>query len=79
MAVERLLSVVLEAGTGKIDRYWFEKFHWPLITGILLLSALGLGLSLPDTFTAFTGTQLANYLPPILAQLLLVVLAISSA
>ncbi|MDO9299988.1 MAG: hypothetical protein Q7T89_01330, partial [Anaerolineales bacterium] len=58
---------------------WFEKFHWPLIAGILVLSVLGLALSLSDTFTAFAGNQITNYQSPILAQLLLVILSIASA
>ncbi|MBI5823464.1 MAG: hypothetical protein HZB18_05500 [Chloroflexi bacterium] len=79
MLVERILAQIPETGTGKIERNWFEKFHWPLITGILVLSTLGLMLSLPDTFTAFAGNQPANYQSPILAQLLLVILSIASA
>ena len=79
MIFERLLSQLPETGAGKIERFWFDKFHWPLITGILALSALGLNFSLPDTFAAFTGIQLASYLPPILAQLLLVILSIASS
>jgi hypothetical protein len=79
MIGERLLAQIPELGLGKIERDWFNKFHWPLITGILIFSVLGLGLSLPDTFATFAGRQPANILPAISAQLLLVLLAISSA
>ncbi len=80
MLVERLLSQIPETGTvtAKLERYWFDKFHWPLISGILILSTLGLALTLSDTLSAFTGIQITNYQSLILAQGLLVVLAIAS-
>ncbi len=79
MIVEQLLSRIPETGAGKMERYWFDKFHWPLIAGILVLSALGLELTLSDTLSAFAGIQLTNYQSLILAQLLLVILSIASA
>jgi hypothetical protein len=79
MAIERSLSLAPETGKGNIERHWFDKFHWPLITGVLVLSALGVGLSLSNTFAAFTGIKLANYLPPILTQILLVILSFTAA
>jgi hypothetical protein len=75
MIVERFLSLIPE--TGK--RYWFDKFHLPLVASVLVLSTLGLGLSLPTTFAAFTGNQPDDLLSPILAQMLLVILSIVSA
>jgi hypothetical protein len=54
-------------------------FHQPLTVSALGSAALGLILSLPDTSNAFMGVQLINYLPPVLAQSAVVMLAIASA
>ncbi|HSO14069.1 MAG TPA: hypothetical protein VLT51_16960 [Anaerolineales bacterium] len=61
------------------ERYWFDKFHMPLVTGVIALAILGLTLSLPDTIAAFRGIKPADYLPFIIAQVTLVVLVIASA
>ena len=74
MLFERALSFVTEK--KKISDSWFKQFHLPLVIGTYLLSILGLSLSSPDTFIAFSGSQLDDYLASILAQLLLVILAI---
>ena len=76
MLFERALSFVTEK--KKISDSWFKQFHLPLVIGTYLLSILGLSLSSSDTFIAFSGSQLDDYLASILAQLLLVGRYISS-
>ena len=79
MIVERLLSVFSENDTLKIKRYWFDKFHLPLIAGYITIATLGLYLSLPSTLAAFTGFKLTIYIPFIIAQVALTLLLIASA
>ncbi len=79
MIVERLLSLTSEDGTAKIKRYWFDKFHLPLVTGWIIIAALGLSLSLSSTFAAFRGNKLITYIPSIVAQLTLVLLLVAAA
>ena len=77
MIVERIIAALTEKKT--ITDSWSKQFHIPFVTGTFLLSILGLSLSTPDTFTAFSGRQLDDYLAPILAQSLLVLLTIAFA
>jgi len=79
MSVERLLSTVPENNTLKVKRYWFDKFHIPLVTGFIATAALGLYLSLPSTVAAFNGLKLVTYTPFIVAQVVLILLLIASA
>ena len=74
VVMERALSFSTEK--KKISDSWFKQFHLPFVIGTFLLSGLGLSLSTPDTFSAFSGGRLDDYLAPILAQLLLVILTI---
>ena len=76
MILERLLQRIPEGGA---KRFWFNKFHLPLIMGFIALAVLALSLTWPGTFAAFRGLRLTNYLPPIIAQVSLVILAIASA
>jgi hypothetical protein len=79
MFVERLLNRVNQ--TEDVKRAWLNLFHWPLIAGTLIIAALSLALSAPDTLAALTlgGTKVSNTVPPMLAQLVLVLLAIAAA
>jgi len=79
MTIERLLSLTSEDGSAKIKRYWFDKFHLPLLTGWILIATLGLSLSLSSTLAAFRGIELITYIPFIVAQLTLVLLLIAAA
>ena len=79
MTVERLLSLTSEDNTAKIKRYWFDKFHLPLVTGWIIIAALGLSLSLSSTLAAFSGTKLITYIPFIVAQLAMALLLIAAA
>jgi len=74
MFSERTLSVITVKKA--IPDSWFKQFHLPFVIGTFLLSILGLALSVPDTFEAFSGGQPDDYLAPILAQLLSVILAV---
>jgi len=74
MLFERALSLVTEK--KKIADSWFKQFKLPFVIGTYLLSLLGLSLSLPNTVEAFLGNHLDDYMAPILAQLLLVLLGI---
>src|SRR4030095_13906098 len=62
-----------------IKHFWFNKFHLPLASGFISIATLGLYLGLPSTLAAFRGFTLTNYLPPIVAQMALVLLVIASA
>jgi len=79
MVAERLLSRIPEADTAAIKRYWFNKFHLALVTGLVVFAALGLYLSIPSTLMAFRGIKLTSYLPFLIAQVALVVLVIASS
>ncbi len=79
MLAERMLSLTSQAQTNHIQRFWSGLFHLPFIIFALALAALSLALSLPETLNAFVGIQPANYLPLILAQVAVVLLAIASA
>lgn len=74
MGLERALSFVTEK--EMLPKSWFKQFHSPLVSGTFLLAALGLSLSIPDTFSAFSGYQLDDYLAHILAQSLLLILTV---
>ena len=60
-------------------RFWLSKFHLPLLSGLIIISTLSLILGLPNTFAAFNGAVLKEYLPIVLAQFMLVILMIVSA
>ena len=77
--LERLLARIPERDSGKLKRFWFRKFHFPLIAVFLSLAVLGLVLTLPGTLAAFSGVKLKMYFPAILAQSSLVFLTIASA
>jgi len=79
MIAERTLFFTSQKESNQIQRFWSGMFHVPLIVFALALAALGLTLSLPDTLNAFAGIQPENYLPLILAQIAVVLLAIASA
>ena len=79
MLMERWLARIPEADAGKIKRYWFGKFHRPLLTGWIVIALIGLYLTLPSTLSAFNGIKLAVYLPFIVAQVALVLLLMASA
>ncbi|MCI0554534.1 MAG: hypothetical protein L0287_26600 [Anaerolineae bacterium] len=76
---ERTLFFTSQKQTDEIQRFWYGMFHLPVMIYALALTTLGLALSLPDTLNAFVGIQLQDYLPPILAQVAVVMLAIASA
>jgi hypothetical protein len=79
MLFERILLFTAQKENRAVQRFWSGIFHQPWIVFALALASLGLFLSLPDTFSAFAGTQLKDYLPAILAQVAVVGLAIVSA
>ncbi|HUE99283.1 MAG TPA: hypothetical protein VMN99_08500 [Anaerolineales bacterium] len=79
MLGERLLARIPENTAGRIKRFWFDQYHWSLTAGALVLGILGLARSLPDTFAAFAGIKLTDYVPFLLAQVLIVALTIASA
>jgi hypothetical protein len=77
MISERMLFFTSQKETNQIHKFWSGLFHLPFIIFALALAALGLALSLLETLNAFV--QPANYLPLILAQSAVVLLAIASA
>jgi hypothetical protein len=79
MIFERTLFFTSQKENRGVQKFWSGIFHQPWIIFALALAALGLFLSLPDTFSAFAGIYLENYLPEILAQASIVILAIASA
>ena len=79
MIAERALFFTSQKETNEIQRFWSGMFHLPIIVFALALAVFGLSLSLPDTLNAFAGIQPENYLPPILAQVGVVLLSIASA
>ena len=79
MLFERTLFFAAQKENRHVQKFWSGAFHQPWIIFAFALTALGLFLSLPDTLSAFAGTQLKDYLPAILAQVTVVVLAIASA
>ncbi|MEE8389635.1 MAG: hypothetical protein V3S14_02415, partial [Anaerolineae bacterium] len=72
MLAERVLARV------KKDA-WFRTFRWPLGIGTIVLCTLGLLLTASGTATAFTGGQVENVFPLIVAQALAVGLAVLTA
>jgi len=79
MISERMLFFVAQKENRDVQKFWSGAFHQPWIVFALALVSLGLFLSLPDTLSAFAGTELKDYLPAILAQVSVVALAIASA
>jgi hypothetical protein len=79
MIAERALFFISDKRTTRASRFWSRMFHLPLTSFALMLAALGLTLSLPETINVFMGIQQEDYLPLILAQAILVMLAIVSA
>lgn len=79
MLGERALFFTSQKWTNESLQFWSGMFHLPLTGFALLLAALGLTLSLPETINVFLGFQQADYLPVILAQTTVVLLAITSA
>ncbi|MEP7134399.1 MAG: hypothetical protein ABI904_05655 [Chloroflexota bacterium] len=76
---ERILFFTAQKESRDVQKFWSSMFHQPWIVFAFALTSLGLALSLPDTFSAFAGTQLKDYLPVILAQAAVALLAIASA
>jgi hypothetical protein len=58
---------------------WFQEFRWPLGVGAAALCAFGLSLTADKTWMAFSGGQVKNYSPTILAQTLAVGLTVLAA
>jgi hypothetical protein len=75
MVLERLLAQRREE---KI-RFWFEKFHFPIVSGAIALASISLALTANRTLAAFGGSRLQDYAPAILAQTVVLILAILSA
>ena len=76
---ERALFFTSQKLTNETSRFWSGMLHLPLTIFALMLAALGLTLSLPETLNVFLGIQQEDYLPLILAQATVVLLAIASA
>jgi hypothetical protein len=79
MLGERDLFFTSQKLKNATAQFWSGMFHLPLMVFALLLAALGLTLSLPGTLNVFLGIQHEDYLPVILAQATVVMLAIASA
>ncbi len=79
MIFERTLFFASQKENQSVQKFWSGLFHQPWIIFALALATFSLLLSLPDTFNAFVGKHLENYLPEILAQVSIVVVAIASA
>ncbi len=82
--VERGLHAAQSAQANQTRLAWTKAFRWPLNTGIILLSALGFSLTLADFSTsAIWPNQIPAatniFLPGILAQVLVAVIAILAA
>ncbi|MCP4534455.1 MAG: hypothetical protein GY831_24950, partial [Delftia sp.] len=74
-----LAERMLARWTPAQEKAWFPAFRWPLGIGAGGLCALGLLLTANETATAFTGEQIENHFPLILAQALAVGLTILAA
>jgi len=79
MIAERMLFFTSQKETNQIHKFWSGMFHLSWIIFALALATLSLTLSLPDTFNAIVGIQQKDSLPPILAQVGVVMLAIAAA
>jgi hypothetical protein len=79
MLGERGLFFTSQKLKNATAQFWSGMFHLPLTAFALLLAALGLTLSLPETLNVFLGFQQEDPLPVILAQATVVLLAIASA
>lgn len=79
MIIERALFFTSQKLTTEPSRFWAGILHLPLTIFALMLAALGLTLSLPETLNVFLGIQRGDSLPLILVQVTLVLLAITSA
>jgi hypothetical protein len=79
MLFERTLFFASQKENRDLQKFWSGIFQQPWIIFAFALTTLGLSLSLPDTLFAFSGTHLKDYLPIILAQVSIVMLAIASA
>jgi hypothetical protein len=77
--LERALFLIAQKENRDVQKFWSHLFQQPWIIFAFALTALGLFLSLPDTLSAFSGTELKDYLPVILAQVSVVILAIAAA
>ncbi|MCP4534774.1 MAG: hypothetical protein GY831_26580, partial [Delftia sp.] len=74
-----LAERMLARWTPAQEQAWFPAFRWPLGIGAGGLCALGLLLTANETVTAFTGEQIENHFPLILAQALAVGLTVLAA
>jgi len=79
MLFERALFFASQKENRNVQKFWSRAFHQPWIIFAFALTALGLFLSMPDSLSAFAGTQLKDYLPLILAQVSVIALTIISA
>ncbi|MBW8009641.1 MAG: hypothetical protein FVQ83_00175 [Chloroflexi bacterium] len=75
--------LLLERGLARIvpseKMTWLKEFNWPLRIGTISFGIISLALSAPDTISAFSGIEIEDYFPLILAQTLVVGLTILSA
>ena len=60
--VDQLLPRAREDNTGKLQQFWFNRFHLPIVAGAIALSVLGLALTWNGTLAAFRGIHLKDYL-----------------
>ncbi len=79
MLIERSLNFFASGKNDESKKFWATLFHAPLVLFIIGLSVLALLLSAPATLRAFSGLPLTDYLPPLLAQSLIVILTIAFA
>jgi hypothetical protein len=77
--IDQKLARSREDNTGRVERFWFNRFHLPIVAGVIGLSVLSLALTWNGTLAAFRGIHLKDYLSAIIAQAAVVIVAVASA